>query len=175
MGAASEHELISRAAQFALDHAAETQNRVHEALQSSGATSLVNTTRMLTMLRAVIAIGSFSIFESVLQQQTGWGDPFAEVDQCLRKIGKEQLADRFVDYRNAINVLKHGKGRSYEALLKRGSALEFPLKVPDQSFFREGDVSEGLTLVKADDEFGRRCADIIQEVADALKPIVELR
>src|SRR5579864_5821082 len=104
--AASEHELISRAAEFAFDHAAQAESELHEAFKTSGATSLVNTARMLTMLRAVIAIGSFSVFESLLQQQTGWRYPFGEVDRELRKIGNEPLADRFLDYRNAINVLK---------------------------------------------------------------------
>lgn len=175
MGAASEHELISRAAELALNHAAEVETEVHEGFQTSGSTSLVNAARMLTMLRAIVAIGSFSVFEAVLQQQAGWDNPFATIDQLLRDIGNEPLADRFNDYRNAINVLKHGKGRSYEALLKRGAALDFPLKPPDQSFFHEGDVSEGLHLIKADDEFGRRCAQIIREVADALREVVDLR
>lgn len=172
MAAASEHELISRAAEFALNYASDTEAKLDEEFQTSGATSLVNVARMLTMLRAVIAIGSLSVFESVLQQQTGWDDPFGRVDQELRSNGNDMLADRLLDYRNAINVLKHGKGRSYEALLRRGSALDFPVKPPDQSFFHEGDISEGLHLIKADDGFGRRCAGIIQEVAEALRPIL---
>lgn len=125
MAAASERELISRAAEFALNHASETEDKLQEELRTSGATSLVSAARMLTMLRAVIAIGSLSVFESVLQQQTGWDDPFVRVDQELRGNGNDTLADRFLDYRNAINVLKHGKGRSYEALLKRGRRSTF--------------------------------------------------
>jgi hypothetical protein len=48
MGAASEHELISRELLNALNHAAELESELHEAFQTSGATSLVNTARMLT-------------------------------------------------------------------------------------------------------------------------------
>src|SRR3954467_9687673 len=106
MAAASEHELISRAAEFALAHAAEVEKEVQEQLETSGATSLVNAARMLSMLRAVIAIGSFSVFESVVQQQTGWENPLGQIDQGLREMGNDALADRFNDYRNAINVLK---------------------------------------------------------------------
>ena len=174
MAAASEHELISRAAEFALRHAAEVEHDVHKQLETSSATSLVNALRMLSMLRAVVAIGSFSVFEAVVQQQTGWENPLGQIEQLLREMNNDALADRFNDYRNAINVLKHGKGRSYEALLKRERTLDFSLKALGESFFHEGDVSEGLHLVKADDDFGRQCAQIIRDVADALTPAVRL-
>jgi hypothetical protein len=75
MGAASEHELISRELLNALNHAAELESELHEAFQTSGATSLVNTARMLTMLRAVIAIGSFQFLKPSFSSKPGGTDP----------------------------------------------------------------------------------------------------
>jgi hypothetical protein len=116
-----------------------------------------------------MAIGSFSVFEALLQQKRGWDRPFAQVDALLKADGKADLADRFLDYRNAINVLKHGAGPSYEKLLARKDVLAFRIKDKGERFFSEGDVAEGLRLVDADHAFVRQCSDIIQEVAKAIQ------
>src|SRR5688500_11775153 len=124
MGPASECDFISRATEFALGYAATVENEIVDRLQTHAETPSVNALRMLTMLRAILAIGSFSVLEAVLQQSKGWENPFGELDKRLRTNGLDALADRFAEHRNAINVLKHGRGRSYEALVKRGPALE---------------------------------------------------
>ena len=98
MGAASEYDLISRAAEFALGHAATVENEIVEWLQTHADTPSVNALRMLTMLRAILAIGSFSVLEAVLQQSKGWENPYGELDTRLRTNGLGALADRFADY-----------------------------------------------------------------------------
>jgi hypothetical protein len=62
-------------------------------------------------------------------------------------------------------VLKHGRGRSYDALVKKASALPFRVKRPGESFFCEGDIAEVSTLVEVDDAFLLSCAEIIREVS----------
>ena len=56
----------------------------------------------------------------------------------------------FLDFRDAINVLKHGAGRSHDRLLGRGERLDFSVRAQDEPFHDEGDVSEVSTLVRAD-------------------------
>jgi hypothetical protein len=169
MGASSEFKLISSAVEFTLGHAQEVEANIFDALETSSAVRYINVLRMLTMQSTIISIGTLQAFEGLLQQKNGWNDAFKELDIRLRATGYGELADRFLDYRNAVNVLKHGKGRSYEKLLARRSALPFEVKEEGQRYFDEGDVSEGIRLVNADHRFVRQCSDIIQEVVDALR------
>jgi hypothetical protein len=171
MGAASEYELISAAVELILAHAAAVEDETEAWLQTHADTPSVNRLRMIGMARAITAVGSLSIFESLLQQKKGWETPFREADQMLRSNGQAALAVRFLDYRNAINVLKHGRGPSYDALLVRREVLDFEVKAADERYFHERDVAEGLRLVKVDESFVRKCSNIIADVAQALRQL----
>jgi hypothetical protein len=69
------------------------------------------------------------------------------------------------DFQMAINVLKHGRGRSYNALVAKAGSLPFKVKQPTQAFFNEGDVSEISTLIEIDDDLIIGCAEIIRDVS----------
>jgi hypothetical protein len=69
----------------------------------------------------------------------------------------------------AINVLKHGRGRSYEHLLSKSAELEFKVKRPGESVFDEDEVSEVDTFIDVDDQFVRRCAALIQEITSFIR------
>lgn len=166
--APSDLELIPRAVGFTLNHTAEVRAKVIEELQTSAATPLVTALRMMTMQQAIVAIGALAVFESVLQQHNGWEKPFLRLDEHLRQHGKEDLADRFLEFRDAINVLKHGEGPSYERLLAKGDKLPFKVKPKDEAFFSEGDVSEVTSLIEPTPEFVESCAKIIEDVTAAL-------
>ena len=88
----------------------------------------------------------FSLFESILKTVMRWDDPLIELDKYLRNEGNDYLADRIIDYMLAINVLKHGHGRSYDKLQSRPN-LEFKVLPEGDQFFSEGDVSEVNVLV----------------------------
>jgi hypothetical protein len=79
------------------------------------------------------------------------------------------LARTFDDYRLAVNVLKHGRGRSYDQLLARSGEVEFEVKPPKESVVSEGDVSEVGVLIDVDDGFVRRCAAVIEEVSAVIR------
>ncbi len=110
----------------------------------------------------------FSIFEALLQDRLKCSHGFNEAADVLKSQGATDLESHFDMLRLAINVLKHGEGRSYEELLKKNS-LPFRVKQPDESFFDEGDVSEISTLVEVDDAFVIMCAETIREVAAAVR------
>ena len=161
--------LLCRCAEFTLSCTRETENRISNALQTSAATSLIMGLRVCRFQRAVVAIGMFSLFESLLQDRMCWDAPFRELPYHLKTLSKTELAQVFEDYKDAINVLKHGKGPSYERLLERTTQLEFRVKLLGTHFFEEGDVSEVQTLIDVNEHFVMRCAEIIEEIALLLR------
>lgn len=161
-------ELIDRCAAFTLQALEEAQTRTLESLQSSAATPLVKTLQMVQLQKVVSAVGMFSIFDAQLQRRLGCVDGLKEAAIILSSLDVEDLKERFLNLRLAINVLKHGEGRSYAELLKTAETLPFRIKKPDENFFNEGDVSELATLIEVDDAFVLHCAGTIREVLNAI-------
>jgi hypothetical protein len=162
-------QLLPACANFVLYHAAQAEQQVHKELKTSGATRHVMTLRMLRLQKAVLAIGMFSLFEALLQTKMNWAKPFDELQRYLDKHDEKHLASAFSDYRLAINALKHGQGRSRTELLARASTLEFKVRAAGDLFGEEGDVSEVDVLVDADEQFVRRCAELIQEISNFIR------
>jgi len=161
-------ELADRSAAFTLNALGEAQNRVVEALQESGATTLVKSLQMVQLQRVISAVGMFSIFEAMLQDGLNCSEGFRGAAEVLTQQGDLDLQARFADLQLAINVLKHGRGRSYDALVSKAATLPFRVKLPHEDFFYEGDVGEVSTLVEVNDAFVLRCADLIREVTVAM-------
>jgi len=168
------HELglLARAANFGMIAAGEEQARIEQRLQTEAGTPLIIGLRVLTMHATILATGTIAVFESILQQTFGWKQPFRELDGLLRRSGFADLAERVIDYRDAINVLKHGAGRSHDRLLRRKDNLDFRVRAVEQPFHREGDVDEIPTLVRADAAFVRNCGLLVEEVVEALRTTI---
>ena len=83
----------------------------------------------------------------------------------------QAVATSFEQLVAAVNVLKHGRGRSYEWLFVRKESLPFVVKARDQHFLLEGDVSEPDTLVFVDDEFILSHADLIESAAGIVQSV----
>lgn len=161
-------ELIDMSTGIALDAIDQIENRVIEELQHSAATRLVKTLQATQLQRAILAVGMFSIFESILQDRLGCQNGFDEARKYLEQEGECELKKRFSRFAAAINTLKHGRGRSYDALCSEAADLPFRIKRPDESFFCEGDVSEISTLVEVDNKFIFNCSKVIQAVSDVI-------
>ena len=125
--------------------------------------------RLIRLQGAVLAIGMFALYEFLLQTHMGWPQPFDQLFKYLEDHKEDALAEAFNDYRLAINVLKHGKGRSYDQLMAKSTKLEFRIRARDDPFFDEGDVSEIGILIDADDRFVRRCARVIEEASSVIR------
>ena len=119
---------------------------------------------MVALEKAILAIGMFSLAESTLQDRNTGKGGFDVVDDCLNTGDALELKERFADFKDAINVLKHGRGRSYDRLLARSERLSFRVKQRDESFFSEDDVSEITTLVEVNDDFVIGVATVIRDV-----------
>lgn len=163
------HELIEHCTDFSLEALGQAQARVIDDLETSSATRLVKGLQMIQLQRAISAAGMFSMFDAILQDGLDCSDGFRRAGELLEEQGDFELRARFRDLQLAVNVLKHGRGRSYDALVQRACELPFRVKLPDVHFFNEGDVSEVSTLVEVDDAFVRRCAAVIREVSLALE------
>ena len=158
-------ELVDRSTAFTLDTLREANDRTIQALETSGATTLVKNLQMIQLQKAIMAVGMFSVFEASLQDGLGCDNGFQKAKDLLDQEGEHALKERFSDFFLAINALKHGRGRSYEDLVKRAGSLPFRVKLPTEDFFFEGDVSEISTLVEVNDVFVQDCADVIKAVS----------
>jgi hypothetical protein len=157
-------ELVQHSTAFSLSALELAHQRTVDGLQTSASTSLVRALQMVQLQKAITAVGMFSMFDAILQDELQCRDGFRKAAELLEANGEARLKERFSDLQLAINVLKHGKGRSYDALVQKAAALPFRVKLPDEAFFNEGDVSEVSTLVQVDDTFVLLCAAIIHEV-----------
>ena len=158
-------DLIDRSTNFALATLKAEEDEIIQALQTSGATRHVKNLQAIQLHRAIVAIGIFSIFESIVQDRLECRDGFLAVRECLRREGEVDLDNRFSIFINAVNVLKHGRGRSYDALVAVGAGRPFRIKRPGEDCFSEGDVSEVATLIEVDDRFVRECAGMVAQAA----------
>lgn len=163
-------ELVDRCSAFTLDALSQAERKLEEDLQNSAATSLVKSLQMVQLQKAILAVGMFSMFEAILQDGLGCKDGFIEAKEILRCEDETVLYKRFSDLQLAINVLKHGRGHSYDELVKN-IELPFRIKQPYEVFFCEGDVSEVSTLIEVDDAFVRNCAQVICEVSSIIKRV----
>jgi hypothetical protein len=109
------------------------------------------------------------VFEAMLQDGLECTDGFREAEEILEREGETALKERFVDLQLAINVLKHGRGRSYNCLIAKADRLSFRIKRPGEPFFFEGDVSEIPALIEADDAFVLGCAAVIRQVSETVR------
>lgn len=161
-------DLIYRSTSFTLKILEETNSKIIEELETSASTIHVKNLQMIQLQKAISAIGMFSMFDAILQGKLSCENGFEEAKKVLKEKQNLELHNRFDKFICAINVLKHGKGRSYKNLLAIASSLPFRIKLPGENFFNEGDVSEIKTLIEVDDDFVLNCASLIECVSNAI-------
>jgi len=162
-------ELINNCINFQLNSLNTVYEKISEALQTSGASHLVRGLEMIQFQKSIFVIGIFSILESYLQEVLGCANGFEEAKKILDEESEPVIKGSFDNYLLAINVLKHGRGRSYDILITKAQTLPYRVRMPDESFFLEGDVSELSTLIQVDDTFVRNCGGIICSVAEVIQ------
>lgn len=162
-------DLAQHCTEYMLGTLAETEHKVLQELETSGETSLVRALQMIQLQKAISVVGVFSMFDALLQDRLEMVDGFRAANEILETAGEADLKERFQDLQAAINVLKHGRGRSYDALVNRSESLPFRIKMPGEVFINEGDLSEISTLIEVDVAFVQCCASMIREVSVALR------
>lgn len=157
-------DLVYRSTSYTINELHKLEFRLIDDLHSSGSTIAIKNLQMIQLQKTFIAIGMFSYFESFLQRELSCRDGFKEVKNILKQKGLVELKDRFEIFNSAINVLKHGTGRSYDFLISNSDALPFKIKQKYQTFLFEGDITEVDTLIEVDDIFILNCAELIEFV-----------
>lgn len=162
-------ELVDRSTSFTLMKLSELHDQLYQELEVSGSTVAVKNLQMVNLQKAITAVGIFSIFEAMLQDSLRDHHSFDALRKILFREREILLLQRFDWFALAINVLKHGKGPSYDKLLGKADELPFRIKRQGQAFFFEGDVAEINTLVQADEVFVLGCAEVIRDVSAVLR------
>lgn len=162
-------ELVYRSMPFTLNTLEEAHSKVREELITSGATRLVKNLQMFQLQRALLATGMFSLLDSILQDGLSCRNGFEEAKKILLNNKEIELHNQFNDFICAINVLKHGRGKSYDFLVAKSESLPFKIKQPGENFFFEGDVSEISTLIEVDNGFVLKCAELIEHVSKVIR------
>ncbi|MCR4409826.1 MAG: hypothetical protein QHH43_04800 [Candidatus Saccharicenans sp.] len=161
-------DLIDMCISFTLETLKAVNERTIKELETSASTIYVKTLQMINLQKVILVVGMFSLFEAILQDGLGCKNGFGEAKRILDNEGEPELKEQFDNFILAINVLKHGRGRSYYALVARAESLPFRIKLPGQFFFFEGDVSEVSTLIEVDDKFVHNCANVIKDVCHVI-------
>lgn len=157
-------DLVSYATNLIMGDISLRNARICDELQTTGTTSLVIGLQTLQMQRAILVTGMFSMFEAELQTMLSCQYGFEECKRILGEKGETKLKSEFQFFIWAVNTLKHGKGNSYDNLVKNIEELPFVIKSPGENFFFEGDVGEIQTLVEVDDRFVYGCAELIRKI-----------
>ena len=157
-------ELVYHGTSFTLNGLNEVNSKAVKMLETSGSTIAVKTLQMIQLQKIVLAVGMFSLFDSILQEGLSCDNGFREAKNILTKTGKIELRDRFNDFICAINVLKHGRGRSYDELVSKFDSLPFRVRLPEENYEGE-DIADISVLVVVDDDFVFSCADLIAQVS----------
>ncbi|WLP93820.1 hypothetical protein [Psychrobacter sp. M13] len=163
-------QIVSESTESHIENFNRIEKLMYDELQTSGSTRLVINLQKMQWERAIFAIGIFSLFEAVVQNQLEIekGSAFKELKEKLKRNDKTELLIKFEEFYYAINVLKHGKGSSYTKLLEKQSSLPFEITPAGSVFRNEGDVSEIETLIYVDDEFLKSCLAVICQCYDEL-------
>lgn len=162
-------DLIYRSTAFSLSALNQMNSKVINELSTNAPTIAVKNLQMIQLQKAIIATGMFSLFDAVLQEGLSSRNGFEKAKKVLIQKGKDELHDRFDDFICAINVLKHGRGKSYDELVAKSDSLPFRIKLPGESFFFEGDISGVSTFIEVDDKFVLNCAELIEQVSKEMR------
>lgn len=161
-------DLISGSSSLTVQAIKEAEDKIHQELRTSGSTCLVRGLQNLTIQKAIYALGLFSVFEAILQVNLGCDDGLETAKSILSDEGETDLHENFCDLSKAVNVLKHGRGRSYKALFDKATQLSFRVKHSEDGY-SEGNVSEVNLLIDVDYDFIDYCAGIIRDVSKVIE------
>lgn len=103
--------------------------------------------RAATVALELEAIDIFSLFEARMQHHFKRGPFSRKLISLLQGAKETDLAERIRQYYLAVNVLKHGKGASYRALLNEPAPL-VTVKSADEQTLDETQTPTGLVDVR---------------------------
>ncbi|HBR11611.1 MAG TPA: hypothetical protein DD740_05270 [Chryseobacterium sp.] len=144
----------------------EIENKILKELETSGATNHVKNLQMINLQKTFFFIGVFSYYEALLQERLECKNGFEETKNILKENNENELLENFIELQLIVNVLKHGKGRSYDQLFEKSDRkINIKIKAIDEAFFDEGNIDEISSLIEVNNEFIEQSIKIINDVS----------
>ena len=109
------NELIQYSTSFNLTSINKETKNLYRNLTTNANTSNIKMLQMIELQKVIISIGMFSMFDAIVQIELNCKNGFKIINEILIDKNEIELQNSFQDLSMAINVLKHGKGRSYES------------------------------------------------------------
>ena len=163
-------ELILHSSTFILSILKEIEDRTMQDLYNSPETIHIKKLQMINLQKTFFFIGVFSYYESLLQERLNSKNGFAEVKKILKNNNEFQLLEEFNELQCIVNVLKHGKGSSYNELLqKQKRKININIKHRNLNYFNEGNVNEICSIIEVDDKFITKSVRLINAIAIAIQ------
>lgn len=162
-------EMIVTAGRAFAANIQETMDAIHLELQTSASTRLLVSQDVCQTQLGAATIGIVSLYESRLQTNLGWKEPLRDLQSNLAQLGEHILGDQIATIYLVVNALKHGTGRSHEALLPQ-SVPGIKVRRPADTFYPEGDVCPNPDLVEVTPQFLESCCDLIETSWAKVKP-----
>ena len=158
MGRLDEIEVLVQTCRAMARRVSDRLESYHQQLTESASTHLLVGVDVCLCECAASAVGCVSLYESRLKKTFGWAVPFKELQEWLSQNNQSALALEVELLVMAINVLKHGEGRSLSTLQNFAGKLPFDLHLGDGEF----DVCFQPELISVGPDFVEYCADLIE-------------
>ena len=91
-------ELVQRSTAFSLNALKAAQQSAVEGLKTSADTPLVKALQMVQLQKAISAVGMFSMFDAILQEELQCADGLREAADLLDVNGSARLKSNFLTY-----------------------------------------------------------------------------
>lgn len=163
-------QIISRSSSFILSVLERVEIETLKELETSGATRHIQNMQMITLQKTIYFIGIFSYYESLLQGRLNCKNGFEEAKNILFQNSEHLLLEKFIELQTIVNVLKHGRGRSYNQILnKKDRVINIKIIENCETSDVEGDLADISSLIKVDNDFIDQSVEIINEVSSAIQ------
>lgn len=84
-------ELIQHSTRFSLDALGSAQRNLNEKFQTGASTPMVRTLQVMQLLKTITAIGKFSMFDAILQDELHTTKGFRRAEMLLEYNGETEL------------------------------------------------------------------------------------
>ncbi|ENG5660868.1 hypothetical protein ABUT75_002436 [Flavobacterium psychrophilum] len=163
-------ELILRSSAFLQNTLDEIENKTLNELETNGATIHIKNLQMINLQKAFFFIGVFSYYEALLQERLECKNGLEEAKKILKENGENLLHEKFIELQYVVNVLKHGKGRSYNQLIeKENRKINVIIKELEPEYYDEGSIDEISSLIEVNNEFIDESINLINEFSTVIQ------
>lgn len=151
-GRLGETELATMIPLVTLPFVEVASQRFLKELSFFGNTAPINGLVLWNLAYSAVAIGTWHMYEHFATESLGRQNPIKWIISKLQMEGKVELANELETCRLAINVLKHGRGPSYDRLRRQPNLTKMHLRITEDEDW-EGVVGANPVLLDFNEDF----------------------